>query len=257
MAYLYQPIYGVESYENVAGVPLSDAFGGGAKVTKDNLVITLWEVTSEGDFGPNGGNLLRPFNGTSEYQLALAGAAAQDIGLAGIYTQFCKSRYSARFIVEDLDGDPLIGDELMAMMQPPQDLANSILGMAKGFQTSSNAFGKKIDFLHTGFGVFMWDFLATDTQNVDQQEIAIFGDWAAIPALGIGFGLPLYKTSGADGVFPEIYDISTNQATAQTIEALADGEPFFVPCLFTRDESFDTDELEIFTIAWKGSNARR
>jgi hypothetical protein len=54
------------------------------------------------------------------------------------------------------------------------------------------------------------------------------------------------------------YSTFTIADTIATLEAMVDGEDFFVPCIFSRSQTFNVENSpEIFTISWPGSNARR
>jgi hypothetical protein len=253
MAYQYQTIYGVEPYA-ANGVPASADFGGGAKVTNNNLLITLWDLPgfSPGADPPVTGTLVKPFVNTATGQAVIAGAASGGIGLEEGFSTFFDSRYSARILlssqVSESNEPPILSEYLMAVLQPPQDLKNYVLWLVNNLDTSAFT----LDFTGSFFQTACWDFKATDTFYLAYQESALFG------GADFGSGLKLLLTNGANGVFPVFENIVDTATAFAALRALVRGGTFYVPVIFSRSQTLEDDNgQEVFTFSWPGSNARR
>ena len=252
--YQYQTIYGIEPYA-AKGVSPATAFGGGADVTNDNLIITMWNLPGFNGSGfPTTGQLLKPFRFSPDGLAAIAGAGSAGVGLGNGFNQVFNSRYSSRFYLQDVN----IGQEvpqymltefLLAVLQPPQDVVNDFLTYAKNI-APGGIFGT-IDFLRSFFYGITWNFRAMDLSMVPVQEGVAFGG-----LFNLGGAFSFMKTNGADGVFPEFYP-TTPVGFLQLMQDITSGKPFYIPCIFTRSETFETELPEMFEISWPGSNARR
>lgn len=253
--YQYFPVFGVEPYE-ANSVPVSDNFGGGADVTNNNLMITLWSLPGYGGSGnPTTGQLLKPFVNTADGAAAITSAAAGGVGIAHGYDQTLKSRYSSRFFLIDVNlgsqeqPNWMLPTFMLALLQMPQDMRNDLLSFVKRPVSASPV---NIDFLRSFFYSQTWDFSAASPVFQVFQEAAFFGGF-----YNTGGGTSaLCKTSGADGTFPVFYEQSTD-GSIEMVQDLINGEDVFVPCIFTRGETLDSVNPEMFSISYPGSNARR
>lgn len=248
MAYVYYQFFGVEQYVPL-GVPVADTFGGGAKLTNDNLLMTLWNVTSMQGARPTAGKLLKPFQFTQDGADQIAAAAAVGAGFEHAFDPCFASRYSARIMVED-DGEneaPLLSTHLLAVLRPPQDLVNSMLQAIRNVKPSSGFYGINFDFNSFWFSQ-AWGFEPATPAYAPLAQTAIFG------GIGLG-GVPFCKTNGADGNFPEFFDLTTPTGLVEEFETLIDGGEFYVPCVFTRTSSIGIPEM--FTFSWPYATGRR
>lgn len=256
--YEYQTIYGIEQYDPLE-VPVSSNFGGGADVSNNNLLITLWNLPGyQGSGVPAGGQLLKPFIYTGDGALATAGAASGGVGLPGGFQQVCKSRYSSKFYLKDVnlgsveDPDYELVNFVMAILQPPQDIVNDWLTYAKNLKVDpSVSSGFTLDFLKSFFYPLAWHFEASNVSFTPNAEAAAFGGF-----FNVASSFAMTKTSGADGVFPEFYP-QTNAGLFQLLQDVTNGKPFYIPCIFSRNQTLDTETPEMFEISWLGSNAKR
>jgi len=253
--YQYQTVYGIEPYDAL-NVSEAVPFGGGADVTNDNLIITMWNLPGfDGSGFPVSGQLLKPFRFSPDGLAAIAGAASDGVGIGNGFNQVFNSRYSSRFYLQDKNigsqeaPEYLLTEFMLAVLQPPQDVVNDFLTYAKNI-APGGGFGT-IDFLRSFFYGISWNFRAMDLSMAVMQEGASFGG-----LFNLGGAFSFLKTNGADGVFPEFYPL-TAAGFIQMMLDVTNGKPFYIPFIFSRSETFETENAEMFEVSWPGSNARR
>jgi hypothetical protein len=239
VSYTYVPIYGVEPYDAM-NVPVAQEFGGGADITNDNLLITLWGVDLVDLAIPLTGELLKPYPNTQAGANDAAAAAAGGLNnyLEG-FSQFYNSRYSSRFIFSR--NEEFQHDQLLGVMQPPQDLKNQL---ALAVKTNNNS----VSFQASVLSLPAWHYYVTNLFNGAISGFAFFGGGS--PSI---FGtIPFLKTSGANGVFPVAFDTSTIAGLKAMFDAVILGN-FYVPVLIGTSENIDLAH----DLAWGHSPGRR
>ena len=242
MAYQYLPLYGVEPF-NPLGVP-SALFGGGADVTTQNLLITLWTVTTAVNNVPTAGQLMRPYTFTPDGIAALALAEQQAFtNAAAAYKPAFPSRYSARISISAQEQE--LTPTLFAILQPPQDVKNYVSNAIRSVSLDpSKVLGVNIKVANSLLTFLGLNFYATDQQHVPANESCLFS--------GAFSPMPVYKTNGADGVFPVAYAGTTPADFLALFNAFITGD-YYIGAVFTRDD----DESRFYNFDFPGSNARR
>lgn len=247
----YAPIYGVEPYKNLGDDPLTD-FGGGATITAENLMISLWNITHTDSTThlPDAGDLIKPTYVTLEADHAAEDAAGL-FNYFKAYKPFVPSRTSARFnivLAEDEGGlVPLV------VLNPPSEFKTRYISAIKAVLDGSTSTGLSLTFSQSCLDALVWnvDFVGSAGGTIEGQ--AVFGS----PAIS---ALPFLKTSGVDGVFPEFYtsyaDAVTNNKQAQFVADMAEivKGNFYIPCLISPDDA----DIQVWTarINWPHSAAR-
>jgi hypothetical protein len=259
MSYFYQHTYGVEPYAQL-GSDSSQWFGGGAKVTNDNLLRTLWTVDSFDFFNPASGRLLKPFGATQTGIDANASATAQGAVnyLENSWRLFANSRLSCRFYLSNIDdegGD--LSASLLAVLTPPPDMKQRLAQAVSAKLDPSKPLGFSLEFKR---GVLQdplaWFARFEDVlpggnapRRLNTSLSAVFGAFFT--------PISLCKTDGSDGNFPEFYNLNTAEGVVAQAQAMLRGE-FFVPCLFTAPPTADESVQGVLTtISWTGSPGRR
>jgi hypothetical protein len=227
------PFYGVEPWQDNAGVGYPAAYGGGARLTGQNLVVTMWSLVAD---IPD--KLLVPVAYTPD-------AVAFDATIPGFATKgglnTFNSRTSARFslVVET----PLTWP-VLAILNPPSDIKSQIQNAIKpnpnvpifGFEVLKSLYA-------TGFG-FEFYCTATDSSLIDGAS-AFFGS-PITPGL--------FATSGADGTppvaLPNLLAVGV-PAAQNTLDAMNSGN-FFIGALI--QPGIETSGF--FTINWPHTAAR-
>lgn len=242
--YQYQPVLGVEPYK-ANGVPLANAFGGGADVTNDNLLISLWAVTALTDGTPTAGQLVKPFRNTSwgAAQLAAADTAVATDSAKG-YGSVFSSRYASRFFLIQGDEGSVLPDFLFAVLQPPQDFKNLIQNSFKSVVLDPDkTLGVNVTIQGPILLNFCWKFEAENADQTPRPETCTFS----------GGAVQYYKTDGSDGVFPQPFLTNTPENRLEYYKKTIEGD-FYVGAYFSID---DNAGAGFFNIYWPGSNARR
>lgn len=267
--YLYQPVYGVDPWEkngqlysDIEGtVPVaSGQFGGGAKITGQNLLISLWWVETTKDLDgitvPASGALLIPKVEFGNVDRPPPPAASVNV-VAGRDIEFL-SRTAARFLLNLWDlPDPPATWTLLAALNPPPGMKERLANATEYTQGNGGitGFSRKplLDSL-------LWN--AEASENISGGPIPFGG---ALPDFGAGQAdayaaggsnqnlvFPLLKTSGADGVYPEFFGGTPSEILAEQ-EARNKGD-FYVPMqLRLAPESGDD---AVFTLSYPHSAAR-
>ena len=119
--YTYTPLFGVDPYDAL-GVPESAQTGGGAKVSNDNLMISLWQIDSFTEGGvPIAGDLMKP---STEFGDFTAPPSSQFINLPnpGTLQQLPGSRLSSSFSFFPDKSKKVGAFPLLAILNPPSEL---------------------------------------------------------------------------------------------------------------------------------------
>ena len=255
--YSYAPAFGVEPYEALGSTP-ADEFGGGARLTQQNLLLSLWNLTAA--VPPLTGDLMKPLSAfpadVDATLLAPLGLSAGE-NASGLLETF-DSRTAARFFL--LWDAAIASTGFMAVLNAPPAMRERVVGNMEARLDAASPTGYTITFKN-GLGNISrgWDIKAALTElfgnaiDTTPTLSGVFGDPLAVPALT----LSLLKRSGVDGVSPEFYASPTLGSSPQDIvddtNALAAGAPFFVPCLFVPENN---DDNNLIDISWAHSTAR-
>jgi hypothetical protein len=265
--YNYQPVYGVDPWEqngplysDLAGTTKSanGTFGGGAEVTAQNLLISLWWIEGTKDLDgltvPDEGSLLIPKVEFGNVDLPAPPGDKVNV-VAGREQEFL-SRDAARFLLNlwDLPTAPTTWT-LLAVLNPPPGYRERLAG-ATDYTGGIKGETKKplLDSLlwnvtaQQGAGMVTGIGLAVDQPSfaVGQADIYVAG------GTNQRMNLPLLKTNGADGVYPEFFGGTTASILAE--QAARNNGDFYVPVVI---ESIpDSGDDVVFTISYPHSAAR-
>lgn len=225
------PIYGVEPYNPLGVAPATD-YGGGANVTQENLLITLWTNPGAEDLDIPG-ELIKP--------AAYSAAGQADPTFQPAFSQQAfRSRLSTRFayVGGDQEGDT----EMLAILNPPQELREAFL-LNKPANLPALGLTKGL----TLWCHWVWEAFLRDLDGeFEGGEIAFSG--FSPTSQPIAFA----KTNGADGVWPEFYPLASLDDFAATIEAFRGGAPFYIAAVIEAE-----DDASIIDIRWPFSGAAR
>jgi hypothetical protein len=243
--YLYIPIYGVEEYDAL-GTPSSAQFGGGAKSTNDNLMVSLWADLELVAGIPLEGQLVKPvyaFGGDWFSTPEPPGHNIYNVPNVG-WKSALRSRVAARFFVDDKGS---LNRPFMAFLQPPQELRQMLSG-ALSLDADGNVVYQRP----------MLDLLSWSLDGVDASFDGAIEEPSVVEHVFSGFfsELPYYVGDGSNGVFPTplpiLEDVLLNGVNTQPlIDALRSGA-FSVACLLF-PVSF---ESQLITIQWPHSIGR-
>lgn len=256
--YNYLPTYGFEQYLPDVGA------NGGASVSGDNLVITMWDVDAKNGGGGSDGldflDLLVPKYASD--------GETDDIKPA--FAAKTRGRLGASMF---LDGNGGLSDYMCAVLQPPDELKEQLRNSVvyKGGDPTATA---SYTFKKSHMMQFMWKTLrytargsskrginvgslnGGEVSSSDEGDIVI-GSYIPINIFGstpnTGY-ISLLKTNGADGQKPQMFNMETADGAAECIEAVNKGD-FFIPM------AMDTTVFEGATgsrqdIWWPGSLTR-
>ena len=222
LKYSYTPLYGCEPY-------LDNNGAGGALVTGNNLIITLWSVSAvflPVDFL----SLLKP-NSVND----LAAPAQRTAAL-----QAAHSRHSARFFFNPASyGSFEEGDTvwpLMAVVNPPPELKQQLVGAVE-FNGGDPSLITNYNVKKSLQGLYFWT--GSPIAGTFEPNYNVWGGegWSAafsdyIPLFNNPIEpIPFLATNGADGSAPTFFDRSTVQGVNQMIEAVNDGA-FYIAYFF-------------------------
>jgi hypothetical protein len=227
MTTFYQPLYGVEPY-NARGVPPEAPFGGGADITQENLLVTLFEITGEPDDPQT-----YTYNRVKPAYAHADGAEALSVFGPGASKQL-HSRNAFRSVIAVVDGDAQINKVFLALLNPPAELKQMALD-PNHLASAGGPAGIQFNSSQPVFTApFSWDlrFLATD----------FFGAWLSLPdttisgvILGTSLPIPIppFKTSGADGSDPVPYGpFNSISDIIDVTNEIKNGAPWFIPLVF-------------------------
>lgn len=258
--YTYTPVYGVERFKNVTNAPVTnitpvspgaETFGGGAELTNNNLLVSLWSnLQVDENLLPVAGDLLQPI-------YAQDGAAVSFLPTHRLYAPMFDSRtaFKISFHQEEQDAEPM--GQLLGFMNPPAELKNFYQNAARAVLDGASPIGFDFESLKNGVGVdsAIWEGSASEWNPVGHQSnpepLAFF--------IGNLVGFPLAKTSGANGIFPTFYTsvalaLSTSDFAGMktTLEGVSRGD-FYVPVLFNAGA---VGETLLYKFTWPHSIAR-
>ncbi len=242
--YSYIPTFGTEPYE--------DTVSGGARVTGDNLLISLWTVEDKEGEPPAPavtiGEIVRPaFVDTNQLETIRPG-----------YPNAMHSRSSAEFYFGP-DDDTFVWP-LFAVLNPPdelkQQLAKAVEYVGDDASDPSDLgnylVSKSLQGCYAWYAEMLTAFGAMNKVGIAACE---FGYSAYLPLQPVGvsfsFQLPFLRTNGADGVVPEFFDMSTVAGVRALIAAVNRGQ-FYVGMLLISEEVNGT----FARIRWPHSAAR-
>lgn len=248
-AYIYQPVYGVEPYDAL-GVPQSAQTGGGAKITNQNLVRTVWSIEGEFNNAPDAGRLLKPVTEFGDFFAQASDDSAiglSDIGLKQVFD----SRYAARFLFA-AKGKQEVSWPAMAMLHAPQSYRQALVGAVRA-QIDDNAVGGNTIFSKSVMQNLCWRGYYQIAEREGEQQ-----DSTGVMTFGGPFAdVPLYKTDGSDGNYPEFLPGPLQAASIneliETYNWINAGKPVFVPAVLAPDA---VDDSVLVTIEWPHSIAR-
>ena len=244
-AYNYQPIYGVEPYDDVTGVGVAAEYGGGAKITGQNLLVSLWAV----DDGPalSTGRLLKPFQNTQEAELqAELQAANGTLNFINFYNPVFNSRTAARFTLQaDISPEPPFAFPVLAILNPPGELKTFYSHWITAQLDNNYPSGLEQNFFRSGFAPLAWNAHYATVSGSEVEGLGGETDFLETFAL----------TSGADGVFPTIPDVSflTPAGFIAWLDQVIAGD-WYWPVLIAPEVV--EDETAMVTISWPHSIAR-
>jgi hypothetical protein len=218
--YNYSPNYGVEDYAEVNGLD-------GAKVSQDNLCITLWEIDG-GAFAPPFafGNLIVPnyINDAVPEQNRAA------------FKQGMKSRTSClSFLVPS--NDPKLTNDLCLVLNPPpeyrQQMAQAVVfNGGDPLDLANYTISKSLQGNYTWRPTYQLTTGIGDENIIDFSPVSpvIFSTYLQLDPVDAA-PLPFLKTNGADGVAPVFFDRTTAGGVAEMIAAVNGGE-FYIAMAF-------------------------
>lgn len=246
MAYNYQPVYGVEPYEDVAGVGLAAPFGGGAKITGQNLLVSLWTIDDE---DMTSGRLLKPKKNTEEAAIqAEARAADGALDFLNSLDQVFDSRTATRFLFQ-FDAVPGFGPPFLAILNPPGELKDFYSRWLKAKVDNNYPTGIEQVIEKSAFAPLAWN--AHCATVVQSGSTIVEGAFGAQTEFLETFAL----TSGANGVFPNIPEVSflSPSGFVAWLDQVIAGD-WYWPVLISQGPS--EGQTSMFTLSWPHSIAR-
>jgi hypothetical protein len=211
----YFQLYGVEPFDPL-GTPLATDYGGGAKVTNDNFLITLWNITEMAEGLPVAGGRIKPVWET------VSGAVDAITFGPGQKKNTFASRLSTRFRLQGLE--PVTGSSILAVLQTPRQdftpLANPLAALDPaspgGFTLNLNINPMISDCLdvelHQPYGIALPAVSGAPISDVPVDLVDSIG----------------MKTNGADGVFPTFYAFSSAAAAVAVVNEVKLGAAFYL-----------------------------
>jgi hypothetical protein len=229
----YIPVYGVEPY-NAQGVPLADDYGGGADITQQNLLTTLWLLETP-QVVADGGVRIKPSVLSNNPGVAVIGP--------GLLRQQFNSRYAARFLLASIDNYIEVPNYLAILQMPPEVLEGFLINNAAEATLPQPTLNLKNPFVSQ----YCWDAKVEDVIN---RHLAVEADITFSDVANASLPL-LAKSDGSDGNYPAFWDMTQ----AATYNALRAGAPAYACCLMQFD-SPATPANALVTIRWPHSSAR-
>jgi hypothetical protein len=233
--YLYKPIFGIEKYLPPGNGIAND---GGAEMTNDNLVISLWDEDLT--------------------QILIPIAEAEPGGFftppppqyANLARSFMSSRVSARFYMEGsvkLDG-------MVAVINPPQEYKQRIAFAVERIGDIVADGADAISIVKPLSSLDSWWVKAAEA-DLEVLQVEEFESPESVGAQWSNFGgVPYVKTNGADGNPPEFItpggSVSSNADVDKIIAAFNSGD-FYI--LMEIGGIFDTS---VISIEWPHSTGR-
>lgn len=221
--YRYAPSYGVERFKDNGGL-------GGAEVTNDNLLITLWSVDAKIPFDP--GSLIVP-----SYADPNVPANEQPA-----YEQAAKSRDSARFLAQSFSFFET--GFILAVLNPAQEYKQKL---ADAVSYNGGPVGSIASYtIKKSLQVsYLWEVYAIVSPpgfggnaypdiGIPPTVFSTYLDLAFPPPGPSAAPIPFLKTNGADGVAPVFFDRSTSDGVKEMIAAVNRGD-FYVAMFIEPD----------------------
>ena len=227
LTYKLIPQYGLEPYADNGGL-------GGALLTGDNLVVTVWEATTGTIQAPPAppitfGNILKPNSVNTSVGVSAAERAAS--------LQAKDSRNSAHF---SFHPTPQAGPAAFCMVvNPPEEYKQMMAGAlvyngGDPYDVASYTVKKSLQ------GNFFWRAIADAHPVAVPNEVDLFSYdliFGAYPPnvgpAGNAKAVQLLKTSGADGVTPQFFNLSSPSGVQDMIDTIDDGGQYYIPVLNT------------------------
>lgn len=236
-------------------VPAAQAsYGGGSKVTGDNLVVSWWSITDTTTGGtPTAGARLVPvpsqppfFNEPGELSTV-------------ILEQYASSRLSSRIVLAVDSGDAPSGiAAVMAFLNPPPGYKNYVRNALSGFDTASKVSEGVIHKGLLGGWMFKLGMSLMVGQAVGETDIpGALADVAGFTGSTGGDIPPFAKTSGADGELPTFYPSAGDDGPdsellyMRGLQQAFESGIFFIPVLFTWDDI--SQDAMFLDIEWPAS----
>ncbi len=246
LAYSYIPQYGVE--------PFIDSVDGGATITGDNLLISLWTAEDKGGEAPDPyvlfNEIIRPSTTNSDEEASIRPA----------YEKAFHSRCSAKFFLAP-GGDGTW--PVCAVLNPPdeykQQLANSVRYIGDGASDPTDLANYEIlKSLQVCSG---WQIPSINQASGSINSLlslpveAMFSQYIPLAPVGVTVTriMSLLRTSGADGQVPEFFDTSTVAGVQAMIAAVNRGTFYVAAFLMGVDAVGVNSYCEI---RWPHSAAR-
>jgi hypothetical protein len=244
--YSYIPQYGVE--------PFVDSVDGGALLTGDNLLVSLWTAEDKGGEAPDPyvlfNTIIRPSSTNSD----------EEENLRSAYEKAFHSRCSAKFFFAP-GGDATW--PVCAALNPPdeykQQLANAVRYIGDG--ASDPADLDNYEVLKSLQACSGWQLPNINRADSSLNYLsalsveAMFSQYIPLAPVGVTTTriMPLLRTSGADGQAPEFFDTSTVAGVQNMIAAVNRGDFYVAAFLGATDAEALSSYCEI---RWPHSAAR-
>jgi hypothetical protein len=260
------PNFGQDPWNNSGGVfsdpagsiPDPDGFyGGGYDITGNNLLLGVWTITDtdpDNASVPNAGAQVRPVN--------TRGAEADNVfGIQGIgefgLAQFCDSRTSARVVVQS-DTGPGAEPPFLAVLNPPAELKSYAQDALKDVVYDASKPLKLAGSISKSLAdVWMWAMEVTVPEAFGPPE-TVPQSFAVGGLTGQLFAdIPLLKTSGANGQYPQFFrgfPLANAAQVNEALEAIRSGN-YFIPLVFEWDPAVVS--VASVTFSWAYSALRR
>lgn len=232
------PVHGFEPWLSIEGKTFSDnagavvvpenqaLYGGGAKITNENLVIGLWTIITEDANGnPVTGAQIRPFDSFPDLN------AATGIPTTTLLSQVFDSRISAKVGVTPSGEFPA---DILAVIAPPPGFKNRLQRALTRFDTATSISEGNVN--KSLIDQFVWAVTLGNTSGgflgPTESVNVVIGS-----ALGAFGGPNLLSTSGADGEYPLFLpNDSDSLASLQATQAALESGKFYVPIRFSWDD---------------------
>jgi hypothetical protein len=250
MPYEYNPIYGVEPYLPLQSTT-AEWFGGGAKRTEQNALVTLWTMDTIVGGIPTSGRLLKPRSYNPVGAQAVIDAEADGIlHFEKAWEPVENARDACKLSItrSDSEGGDNLTPFLLAIINPTPELKNAISKSLRARVDAGAPFGYTIDVLRAALqaAAFTVDIVSPG----NQPQIS---DSSSGGPFFFGGTVLIANTDGSDGTYPEIYPYTDPSAVSAINRVIQGGDyciPFFIP------QPNDNSALN-YTIAWDHSPARR
>lgn len=252
--YFYNPLFGVEPYKDVAGVGIEAAFGGGADITGQNLLVSLWAVD---DPAAVSGRLFKPERFTSEFVNVIAPAQEAE-GVFGVEHGYMPalepSRTSASFMFNRLteEGTPSFTFPILAILNPPGEIKNYYIRAFKAVLDATYPSGLRIDVYRSFFLRLVWQVTFETFGLLVETSEGEYNFGNGIDGV-MASSFPFALSSGADGIFPHIPEAPTPSQMIAYADQVIAGE-FFIPVLLL--PAVFNDIINLITINMRHSLAR-